>query len=224
MGVSTNSIFDYISDQIFPTYDTISISSDWTKDEKTPSDPIINLNNNLRAELVCIDDYPTARKVISAWASIAKEKANNPLATDSEKDQFSGCEWISKAVASCLSDSDDESLIYVCKDKEGNIQGAMVVDVLWSHVDIDYLVTNPINIRSIVNEHESKKVAGAGTCLLQKAEEVAVESGKKSIKLYPLTSAINFYLKNGFSYINYCMVKTVHKIHDSITVPYFDVA
>jgi hypothetical protein len=218
-----------MSGSVFSDYNSISNSSSFTDEDftdifpfnpnapKIASPPTINKNHKLRAELISIDDYPTASKVISAWANVAQEKAINPLTTDVEKDQFNGCRWISNTIVDCLTYPATNYSIYACKDTEGNIQGAMVLEVMLSHIYIDYLVTNPINIRSAVNQHELKKVTGAGTCLLHKAEEVAIQYGKETIRLTPLKSAINFYLKNGFSYINYYMVKTVNKIHDLIT-------
>jgi hypothetical protein len=91
---------------------------------------------------------------------------------------------------------------YICKDKNGNDQGMMKTEMKVNQVYVAFLVTNPINIRSKVNENEPNKVKGAGTCLLLKAEEIALNEGKDSVSLYPLPTAVSFYEKNGFAKTN----------------------
>lgn len=89
----------------------------------------------------------------------------------------------------------------------------MILEMKANHVYVALLVTNPINIRSIVNENLTNKVKGAGTCLLQKAEDIAIQEGKDSIQLYPLSSAVTFYKKNGFDFDQWGgMMKKVQKI------------
>jgi hypothetical protein len=170
---------------------------------------VLKPNLPLRAQSIAACEFPSAAKVLSAWAGIAREKAKSPQATDSEKEQFKSCEWISNTIAKRLSDVENENAIYACKDSERNIQGAMVLDKKQPYLYIELLTTNPTNIRSAVNKDEPKKVRGAGTCLLHKAEEVAAGKGKTKIKLIPESSAQEFYSKNGFSRANLLWEKTL---------------
>ena len=166
--------------------------------------------NTLRAEKINIFHYPEAKRIASIWATVAREKEK--LATTlSEKEQFSSCAGISEAMASSLSWPQFYQDIYVCKDSYGNFQGMMKIAMNTDEVYIALLVTNPINIRSPVNAEEWKKVSGAGTTLLHKAEELAIQKDKTSLRLHPLESAVEFYKKNGFVFDGWSMRKVIQQ-------------
>lgn len=173
---------------------------------------------SLHIEKINICDYPSAKKVASAWKKAAKEKSR-VAKKEKEKDQFDDCEWVSGMFQKIFANK-PAGYAFVCKDEKGNYQGMMHLSVNPEYVKIDFLVTNPTNIRSSVNASETKKVTGAGTALLKKAEQIAVENGKSEIKLTSRPSALAFYIKNGFynggkSLWN--MSKTVQKIDSQIT-------
>ncbi len=159
-----------------------------------------------------------ALKVASIWEQVALKKAC--LAEDSnEKEQFIACAHISLAIANSLAYPADYRSYYVCRDEKGQDQGMMVLEMKPNKVYVALLVTNPHNIRSKVNEDEPNKVKGAGTCLLQKAEELARNEGKESIVLHPVSTAITFYEKNGFEWDDlYSMAKKVQKISEEFLV------
>lgn len=178
-------------------------------------------NSALRAEKINISDYPEAMKIASVWQRVAEEKEMQAI-SETEREQFSDCAYISESFVYDFKDLDDPSTIYACKDLDGNYQGFMGICVQENKVYVELLVTNPINIRSQINEQETKKVRGARTCLLNMAEEIAIQEGKESVYLTPLDSAVGFYQKNGFTTgpsTNpwcYSMSKIVQKIHDYV--------
>lgn len=175
----------------------------------------------LKTEKISVFYDDSCAKVARVWESVAREKAQ--IATDpTERTQFISCANISSSIATSLQFPSDYRSYYTCKDEQGLDQAMMILEVKSNHVYVAYLVTNPINIRSSVNENEPDKVKGAGTCLLQKAEEIAIHEGKESIKLYALSSAITFYEKNGFHSDGWGgMTKTIQKIEEEIYPVYF---
>lgn len=170
----------------------------------------------LKAEKISVyyDGFEAA-KIAAAWKTVAFEKAN--LATvENEKNQFYACANISDCVASSLEYPSANKSYYTCKDKLGNDQAMMVCQVNYDHVYVNFLVTNPHNIHSTVNDREPNKVKGAGTCLLQKAEEIAIKEGKEFVCLTPLPTAVSFYEKNGFVKSGWGMIKTVEKAEAAV--------
>lgn len=184
--------------------------------ELTIEDSTLLFNNYLEAEKISVFYDDRAAKVASVWAENAREKAL--LTTnETERKQFIACANISSSIASALEFPNDYRTFYTCKDEKGNDQGMMVVQAQQNHVYVALLVTNPINIRSSVNDNEPNKVQGAGTCLLNKAEEIAIMEGKDYVRLTPLNSAVAFYKKNGYHFEGWSMVKTVLKIEENMS-------
>lgn len=171
-------------------------------------------------------EYPEAARIASLWQTAAQNKANL-AATSSEKEKFATCKAISKCVYYSAVHPNENDEIYACKDEKGNIHGFMVLSVESDHVYVNYLVTNPNNIRSSVNENVPK-VEGAGTCLLKQAEKIAFEKSKwEGVVLTPVSSAIAFYQKLGFSFDHFLgcrMSKTLAVIASSITPKIEDLA
>lgn len=170
----------------------------------------------LHVEKISIYDYPSAAKISCLWEKIAIEKAEKAK-EPGEAEQFRACSNISSWIGDALTYPNSAYDIYVCKDEVGNYQGMMAIKVEIRQIYISYLVTNPINIRSPLNDTETKKVTGSGTSLLQKAEQIAIEEGKSTVALTPLESAIAFYKKNEFSGAGFYMRKTVQKVGNHIT-------
>jgi hypothetical protein len=171
---------------------------------------------SLRVEKLDPSQYRGARKIAQIWVSVAKEK-NHQATSLWEKTQFTACANMAGAIRSELDPSwFSTRSIYVCKDHTNTIQAFMSVDLSPNEVYIAYLVTNPKNIRSSLNDHEVGKVKGAGTALLQMAEKIAQETGRGTVKLTPLESAVSFYKKMGFVEQDWYLIKTVSKIQSGI--------
>ncbi len=138
------------------------------------------------------DDH--VAKVASIWVRVALEKAL--VATEKrEQEQFRACAKISSLIADSHNVSPNYGFSYVCYDAKGQPQGIMILAIHSDQVEVARIVTNPNNIRSCVNKNQ---VRGAGTCLLQEAEKLAMNEGKESVYLFPLDEANDFYEKNGF--------------------------
>ncbi len=162
-----------------------------------------NFNNNalIAPPQLCVEKITepqeTVAKIVSIWQRVAGNKGKQATIL-SEKSQFIDCLTVSSLILGTL----QPLSAYICKDENANSQGMMMLQLKTDHVYIQYLVTNPINIRSSVNNGETKKVRGVGTCLLNKAEEIAVQEGKGSIQLHSFASAVPFYRKGGFSCVD----------------------
>jgi len=106
----------------------------------------------------------------------------------------------------------EDEEFYACLDREHHLQAMIAIVPTRNEIYVDYLVTNPINIRSDVNRFEPHKVRGAGSCLLRAAEWLAITRNKSQVSLCPLSSAVGFYLANGYTQSDWEMCKTADKI------------
>ncbi len=145
------------------------------------------------------NEYPHIAKIAWCWEAVAKNKESG-AELKADKIQFKNCALLSNLIAKNIQDNEyaptDET--YACEDSQGHIQGLMILWEDTQQIYISHLVTNPIHVRSSVNEKEIGRMRGIGTYLLKLAEEVAFQKGKESISLSPIDSSIPFYLKNGF--------------------------
>jgi histone acetyltransferase (RNA polymerase elongator complex component) len=149
-------------------------------------------------------DFPEIAKIARCWQTVAEEKRSGAK-LDTDKTQFDNCADITQMIARDIQ-NEKFTLVhntYACEDSQGHIQGLMTLSEKVHEIYICYLVTNPIHIRSSVNEKETGRMRGIGTYLLKIAEEVALEKGKKRILLSPFLSTIPFYEKNGFAFCNF---------------------
>ena len=179
----------------------------------------LNLKPFIYAEKISSYHYSEAQKIASLWASVAQEKANLAI-IPSEKSQFVACSNISSGIANYLSSPLYHRNIYVCKDQDGTSLGMMSLSINYDRVYIELLVTNPINIRSSVNDHEPNKVSGAGSTLLLQAEEIAIKEGKNFVYLTPLNTAVGFYKKNGYEFEGWQMRKQVQECDDEYSLAF----
>jgi GNAT superfamily N-acetyltransferase len=174
-----------------------------------------DLEYNLSVIPLRLQDRETIAKTAAIWAKTAREKASASWWNSSEQRVFEDCAWICDVFHSKLQGSLGRSKIYICVDQNKTPWGLIEVTENPIRLHVDFLVTHPNNIRARVNEQEIEKVRGAGSLLLQKAEELARNLGKTSIDLTPLTSAIEFYQKNGFAQRNNgTMIKLITKVDD----------
>lgn len=139
-----------------------------------------------------------AAKVAAVWQDVAKEKEEKAQ-TLVEKIQFRACGYIVSEVEDSLLSARYNEEAFVCLDEAGNEQGFLIAEMRLNEIYVEWLVTNPINIRSSLNDSEPLQVKGAGTTLLREMEELASKTNRARVALYPLQSAIPFYEKNGYT-------------------------
>lgn len=189
-----------------------------SKDIHTSNDVKIRYNPLLIAEKV--SEESEVRRIASVWKKVAQEKS--ALASCDEKQQFTDCVEIADSFAYAPRFVVwNDSTHYICKDEKGNAQAMMSLKLEPERVYVSLLVTNPINISSRVNRDEPHRVRGAGTALLQKAEDIALQEGKSSVYLIPYSSAVPFYEKNGFCFDGRFMKKTFDQERTTVDLSLF---
>lgn len=155
----------------------------------------------LSVEKINIANYPGVIQMTHAWEAIAKQKEAAIDAEEStfEENAFVDCRLMCDGIRYSMENPHPIQEIYACKDRKGNIQGLMVLSIGENDLSIAHLVTHPNNICSFEKHQESDRVRGAGSCLMRKAEEIALERNKREgIVLSPTPLAIPFYEKLGF--------------------------
>lgn len=164
------------------------------KNEKTP----------LERRRIYRSDYPEVAKIARAWKEIANAKAIEVFG-EADRIQFLHCAEISNSFIQILENPKTQIFpyeIYACENGNKETHGLMKISEGHEEIYVGLLVTNPKNIRSKINKQESGRARGAGTYLLQIAEERALEKKKRFILLKPFPSVVPFYLKNGFVWHN----------------------
>jgi predicted GNAT family N-acyltransferase len=136
----------------------------------------------------------------------------------------------------CDNDTPDIGMreIYSCREEDTTgllgesrttkmVRALMMLTILTTAVRVDILITRPINIRSPVNTRELNRVQGAGTCLMQKAEEIARTQNKEEVYLQSRPSAVEFYQQFGYVCLdapgndaNVPMVKVINKVAQDV--------
>lgn len=157
-----------------------------------------NIFTHLHVEKIeGVEKRTQAAQTALLWHKIALEKEKNAIETA----QFQDCKNLSEQMSMFLAYDWRSYDFYGSKDRNENYQSMMALTLKPESVYIEYLVTNPINIRSSVNDLETEKVTGAGTTLLRYAEQIASQNGKQTVSLFPLPSSTPFYKKNKFTFI-----------------------
>lgn len=148
----------------------------------------------LRASL--LDPIDTrVQGIVAIWEKVALEKER--LSQSREKEQFSDCVTALTLISAGLRSKSPFFQMYICRDIHDQPMGFMrVYDHNDAALEVVALVTNPENIRSKLNVES--RVAGAGSCLIEKVEEIAKERKKKFIQLDSLSNPEGFYHKKGF--------------------------
>lgn len=148
-------------------------------------------------------------KTIDTWIDNAKTKDSLP---DKNPTVFFAAwnmyKMLRSSLQNTLSDKESNSSnsfnlfssgeIFLCKDGRDCIQGIMEISEKTSKIYVNFLATHPNNLRSHLNEQEPNRVTGAGSLLLWKAKQIAVERGKKEVELQATSLSIGFYQKQGF--------------------------
>ena len=148
----------------------------------------------LKAERVHPSEFPLLSFVAKDWKETAEKKRK--WALGASKEHFNDLAWISGRLETVLRTVPRIfHEIHICKDARERIQGIMHTTLGFQALYINYLATNPNNIRSFQNLN---RISGAGTSLIQNAETRALETNKPAIILDALPKAIPFYDHLGF--------------------------
>jgi len=142
-------------------------------------------------------DYPCLRKTAKLWQVIAEPKQSEAQ-TEAERALFfqstSVASWLQARISQTLLPSAE---IYVCKDQQNRVQGLCLAYLYKNELEIDLLITHPLNLDSPLNE-KKYQVRGAGTALLNYAEKRASEIEKREIYLTSSRSSTPFFKNRGF--------------------------
>lgn len=157
----------------------------------------LDLNPCLVVRELTGDQLKTAEKVTTEWVNIAKEKSQKDI-------EFLNSESILKSISQRLQFPLKHNYrVFACFDALNQQQAIAVaseenkISTQKSHLYVNLLATNPINIRSSLNKEE-KKVTGAGTALISHLAKVCLQENKKELQVTSLDSALPFYIKLGF--------------------------
>lgn len=158
------------------------------------------------------------------WSSLAVDK-QRLSETPEEKALFNDSSEISNHLENTISKIQQinkkinkqrfEILFSVSNDPNRTIQAISVVKNKDDNtVYLEFLATNPNNIRARVNESQLNQVKGAGSSIVSKLFEKCVQNKQDSICLKALASSVSFYEKLGFEVIKegYVMQITLEKI------------
>jgi hypothetical protein len=141
------------------------------------------------------------------WKTAAIDKKCR-TSSPQEQERFDDCFQAASSVGDKLLNRSQNQEFYVCRDKSSTIQAVLCFTEKQRSIYIDWLVTNPVNIRSEINRFETGKVRGAGSCLLKAAERISLEKGKEYVHLHTLHNSIGFYEAHGYEpyEISWCHV------------------
>jgi hypothetical protein len=174
----------------------------------------------LRVRKIAPEDYPEIAKISRTWQRIASAQHNQ---VNAEQKVFDDCYTVSKLVAQCLESPAQYFWLFnqafICVDGKDQIQGIALTqtsDTEFTYTDytgqryvkIVHIVTNPHNIRSIVNARDFERIEGAGTALIKNIAKAAEGRG---LYLESVHSAIPFYQKLGFTRISRLSVSMVKR-------------
>jgi hypothetical protein len=137
------------------------------------------------------ENYPEARKVVMTWTSEAKKK-HQRAQEETDLLQFNSAVKVGQSFVKDLQAEiktpTQSAELYACQHR-GEPQGLMLLSKQPNYIKIEWLMTNPKNLRSPQNDPKSI-VAGVGT----HAERVALESGKSAVHVSSAGSARGFYM------------------------------
>ena len=160
--------------------------------------------NGLFVEQVLPDQYLPMSDLLTQWADIADLKIEQLEQMDEDHPDlaiFNDSLSVATDSAHQLKNLTEDHSAYACRDAEKREQGIVIIRAPKAQdcLKVEYLITHPCNIRSIVNVRESSSVKGVGTALMRRVEELFLTTIKKSrIELYPTLSASAFYEKLGY--------------------------
>ncbi len=156
-------------------------------------------------------DFYDIRATLRDWEKVAKKKKQ---ITKIEKETlfFEKSAHISQKMQEALlpyEEHQKEITIWTCKDKVSKTIQAIAItweidlckikswEKVGRYIDIHWLITNPINIRSEVNKEEINRVTGAATRVIaQIAQRALIE--KMGLHVPAIKSTIPFFEKLGF--------------------------
>ncbi|HSX13885.1 MAG TPA: hypothetical protein VLE96_05645 [Chlamydiales bacterium] len=147
-------------------------------------------------------NFPALNAIVLVWEKLARYKQDDSETVE-ELRQFEVFSSVCHDIIKKLNfDNCSSCQFYLCTDFRNNPQAVMILkDHEPQSIELVYILTNPNNLRSAVNEKESNRVTGAGSFLLCCAEAIARAKKKVFVKLSSLASAIDFYKMNGYTQI-----------------------
>lgn len=166
---------------------------------------ITKIHKKLTVEVLIPNEENRLRinEIMDIWENTAARKR---LLTDSDSIQFENSVYIAGRIKKNLSDDNcaPSRRILVCYDNTfKNPQAVAIVENETDKEgliskDIENLITNPINIRSEINENEKGRVTGAATAIIAKVCRMCRKESIDQISLASLPAAVTFYTDLGF--------------------------
>jgi hypothetical protein len=156
--------------------------------------------------------------ILNFWQTIAANKKDT-LGITKEAELFSTSYSMASRIF-CQIDpytlKNPEMHLYLCRDQNNHPQALILFFQKETSIEIDTLLTNPRNLRSLANASEKNKTQGAGTFLLKIAESFAKRKGL-NVELSFTDVAKGFYIKNGYTLkgsYGVRMMKAFHEINN----------
>ena len=161
----------------------------------------------LRIERVDQKNYQKIKRIAEDWQLLAHRKIGGHPDKLDTYGRLIASSTVARAIAlECYMMNSNPALavewqkeIYACKDEGDQVQGIALVTKNLPALRVDYVMTNPANIRCKANESEPGRVEGAGRAFCAFLEKEAPKEGIKSVYLNALPPSIPFYLKFGFT-------------------------
>ncbi len=155
------------------------------------------------------------KTLLYPWQAVALIKRSAAGITETERQVFLTSSRMASRIECSVDQADlkdDKTFLYLCRDQNNHPQAMVLFVQGKKSIEVDTLITNPRNIRSVVNDSEREKVRGAATFLLNKVEAYARER-KLRVELTYTDNARGFYTRNGYREEPYRrVVKTEEKI------------
>ena len=173
-----------------------------------------DLKRPLKVKVIELNDEmcPKTIKTLEAWERVAFQKTAR---SKTQGRLFSDNSYIARRMIGQITDDKPprSAKIFICYDRQHKIPQAMAFvvdkpDNIYRRYNpnnncrkykyVEWLVTNPINIRDEVNDREKYRVTGAATAILAKLGSICLKESMEQICLESLISAEPFYTKLGF--------------------------
>ena len=198
---------------------TIHLQTENKHQSKRPRlDPPVPL---LKTTEVARENLSLIQETLSEWEITAWKKETLSTSTE-DKELFSDLWLVAFGANVDTSLQSHNSLCVICKSPSSPevIQAISLFTKQKEHIFLNFLITNPHNIRAPINEFEEDKVCGAGSAIIQHLFKVCIEENLERIRLLSTDSSIEFYTKMGFTPIlgpNKCMQITAEEIQERLS-------
>lgn len=149
--------------------------------------------------------YEDLKKVLEAWRAFAREQMD--LVSPEEAELFEDAASISGSIVERLKRPIPNAQFHYCVDPFRQILGVAVF--LWepattSSIEVEFLVSDPVNLPVCKSIPSLQKIRGVGTLLLKQAEKIVAsdtsENYLKKVVVEPIKNAVSFYKRQGFEF------------------------